>query len=150
MKLKTAAFIPLLIIYCNTPGRSEPPPRYVPEVDFDRLCRAIVMVETGGRHYRDGRVVISDKGAIGLYQVMPDTVGFFNQRTGNDYRVADIYDRKINALVGRWYIGFLLNRFGDMDEAISAYLMGHNSGRHARIYTGKVKYHYYIGLKNAD
>ena len=88
------------------------------------------MVESGDSHYKNGKVIISPKGAIGLYQVMPVTAQFLGQKyqlLGHPER--DIYNEKTNAMYANLCLQFLFFQLGEWDEVFNAYNMGINSSR---------------------
>ncbi len=76
-----------------------------------RLVRALVQVESG---YNRG--ALSNKGAIGLMQLMPDTA--------NDLAVRDPWDTEQNLSGGTGYLRQLIDRFGGIDLALAAYNAG--------------------------
>lgn len=76
-----------------------------------RLVRALVQVESG---YNRG--ALSNKGAIGLMQLMPGTA--------NDLAVADPWDAEQNLRGGTGYLRQLIDRFGGIDLALAAYNAG--------------------------
>jgi len=67
----------------------------------------------------------SDRGAIGLMQLLPDTAEGIATRTGGSrFRVADLYNPEINVRYGAWYLRHLLDRYGDERTALAAYNAG--------------------------
>ena len=60
--------------------------------------------------------VTSNKGAQGVFQLMPDTADWLG--------VSDPYDPQQNIEGGVRYIGMMLNQFGDPQTAIAAYNFG--------------------------
>jgi soluble lytic murein transglycosylase len=67
----------------------------------------------------------SDRGAIGLMQLLPDTAKGIALRTGGaKFRVEDLYDPEINVRYGAWYLRHLLDRYGDERTALAAYNAG--------------------------
>jgi soluble lytic murein transglycosylase-like protein len=76
-----------------------------------RLVRAVVQVESG---YNRG--ALSNKGAIGLMQLMPGTA--------SDLAVTDPWDAEQNLSGGTSYLRSLIDRFGDLDLALAAYNAG--------------------------
>lgn len=80
----------------------------------------IAQIESGNRHYDDGKLILSPKGAMGRMQVMPGTMadpGFGIRPALNDS--PEEIDR-----VGRQYIDAMYQRYGDMDKALAAYNAG--------------------------
>jgi soluble lytic murein transglycosylase len=67
----------------------------------------------------------SDRGAIGLMQLLPATAQGIAERTGGTrFRVADLYDPEINVRYGAWYLRHLLDRYGSERLALAAYNAG--------------------------
>lgn len=79
-------------------------------VDFP-LLKAIIKVESDF----DCRAV-SDKGAVGLMQIMPGNFGHLNLK--------DPYDPGQNIMAGTQYFRRLLDRFGELRLALAAYNSG--------------------------
>jgi hypothetical protein len=68
---------------------------------------------------------ISNKGAIGLMQLMPSTAESIAQELNIEWSGEDmLYDPAINIELGTYYLHFLINNFNDMDAALSAYNIG--------------------------
>ena len=89
--------------------------KYSKQYNVDpRLVAAIIKNESG---FKVGD--LSDAGAGGLMQLMPDTAASLG--------VTDIYDPDQNIMGGTKYLASLLNRFnGDVQTAIAAYNAGPN------------------------
>ena len=67
----------------------------------------------------------SDRGAIGLMQLLPDTAKGIAERTGGSrFRVDDLYDPEINVRYGAWYLRHLLDKYGSERIALAAYNAG--------------------------
>jgi soluble lytic murein transglycosylase len=67
----------------------------------------------------------SDRGAIGLMQLLPATAEGIAERTGGSrFRVSDLYDPEINVRYGAWYLRHLLDRYGSERLALAAYNAG--------------------------
>jgi len=73
--------------------------------------RAVVQVESG---YNSR--ALSNKGAMGLMQLMPDTA--------RQYGVEDPWNPEQNVRGGTAYLRHLIDRFGDLDVALAAYNAG--------------------------
>lgn len=84
------------------------------------LIQAIISKESGG-----DPTAVSNRGAIGLMQVMPDT--------GKSIKPGDLFDPKHNIEVGTKYLKYLLDRFGDLETALAAYNTGPTSVAEGRI-----------------
>lgn len=79
-------------------------------VDF-HLVKAIIKVESDF----DSRAV-SEKGAVGLMQIMPGNFGLLNLK--------DPYDPGQNIMAGTRYFRGLLDQFGELELALAAYNSG--------------------------
>ena len=67
----------------------------------------------------------SDRGAIGLMQLLPATAKGIAARTGGSkFRVADLYDPEINVRYGAWYLRHLIEKYGAERTALAAYNAG--------------------------
>jgi soluble lytic murein transglycosylase len=67
----------------------------------------------------------SDRGAIGLMQLLPETAKGIAARTGGSrFVVSDLYDPEINVRYGAWYLRHLLDRYGSERLALAAYNAG--------------------------
>jgi hypothetical protein len=76
-----------------------------------RLVQALVQVESG--YNRNAR---SNKGAIGLMQLMPGTA--------SDLAVSDPWDAEQNLRGGTSYLRQMIDRFGGLELALAAYNAG--------------------------
>jgi len=91
--------------------------QFIEQVSLDqrldpRLVRAIIQVESAWNVRAR-----SNKGALGLMQLMPETATRFGVR--------DAFDAKENIRGGTSYLRFLLDRFsGDLDFSLAAYNAG--------------------------
>ena len=77
----------------------------------ERLVQALVQVESGYNVK-----ALSNKGAMGLMQLMPGTA--------RDLKVADPWDFDQNLAGGTTYLRQMLDRFGDLQLALAAYNAG--------------------------
>ena len=70
--------------------------------------------------------VVSDAGAVGLMQVLPETGRFIARSTGGtDFVEADLRDPDLNVRYGTWLLGYLMDRYdGDVATALAAYHAG--------------------------
>ena len=67
----------------------------------------------------------SDRGAIGLMQLLPETAKGIAARTGGSkFRVADLDNPEINVRYGAWYLEHLMKKYGDERAALAAYNAG--------------------------
>ena len=73
---------------------------------------------------------VSNRGAIGLMQVMPDTGAWIAHKLDMDdtYVEALLYEPDVNVRFGCWYLKFLSGRFdGDYKKMIAGYNAGHGT-----------------------
>jgi peptidoglycan lytic transglycosylase len=67
----------------------------------------------------------SDRGAIGLMQLLPQTAKGIAARTGGSkFRVSDLYDPEINVRYGAWYLRHLIDKYGSECTVVAAYNAG--------------------------
>jgi soluble lytic murein transglycosylase len=67
----------------------------------------------------------SDRGAIGLMQLLPETAQGIAARTGGSkFHVGDLYDPEINIRYGAWYLRHLLDKYRAEPVALAAYNAG--------------------------
>ncbi len=116
-----------------------------------RLVVAIMKAESNFDKH-----AISEKGAIGLMQIMPETAEWLSPKLNYEYLgISSLYDPEFNIRLGIQYLNMLHDRFGDIDRAIIAYNKGPkklmrdiNSGKEAESeFLEKVKI-YYAHLKS--
>ena len=102
--------------------------KYADEFDLDPyLVISIIRCESSFDQY-----ALSEKGAIGLMQVMPDTGTWIAHKLGLDstYQQDQLYDPETNIRFGCWYLSFLNGRFsGYRDAMICAFNAGHGNVR---------------------
>lgn len=69
---------------------------------------------------------VSEAGAIGLMQLLPETGEWIAATTGRKrFRVRDLFDPKINVRFGSYYLGELLEKYrGNVRIALAAYHAG--------------------------
>ena len=86
----------------------------------EELIWAVIKTESGFDSSAE-----SDRGAVGLMQLMPET---FNEIT--TYRLKEgldagmRYDPETNIRYGTYYLSYLYERYGDWDKVIAAYNWG--------------------------
>lgn len=69
---------------------------------------------------------VSNVGARGLMQIMDETFQWIHYRLGDseETEYSQMFDPEQNIRYGSYLIGYLLNYFGSMDEAVCAYHAG--------------------------
>ena len=73
----------------------------------------------------------SDRGAIGLMQLLPETAKGIATRTGGSkFQVSDLYNPEINVRYGAWYLRHLLDKYDDERTALAAYNAGQDNVDH--------------------
>ena len=102
-------------------GDSIPEPIIKKAVDHAKM-----RFEEGKSPFRELEPVVSDAGAVGISQLMPDTAPLAAKAAGvdwNEYRFK--YDSQYNQMLGEAWIGKMLNEFaGDPAKAWAAYNAG--------------------------
>jgi len=85
------------------------------------LVAAIVYAESGFREQ-----AVSERGAVGLMQLLPSTAREIARLTGGErFVVADLRDPRVNVRYGTHYLANLLERYdGSQVEALAAYHAG--------------------------
>lgn len=90
------------------------------EVGIDKsLVLAIIKTESGF-----DTNAVSKKKALGLMQVIPETIQYVSQKYNIDVGINDIFTPEHNILIGSLYLKNLIERFGSTDRAILAYNAG--------------------------
>lgn len=69
---------------------------------------------------------VSNKGAIGLMQIMPDTGMWVAEKLKiENFTSEDLFDTEKNIMIGVWYFKYLLDKFnGEVSLAVTAYNAG--------------------------
>jgi soluble lytic murein transglycosylase len=67
---------------------------------------------------------VSEAGAIGLMQLLPETGKWIAATGGERFRVKDLYDPKVNVRYGSFYLDRLLDKYGNVRFALAAYHAG--------------------------
>ncbi len=86
------------------------------------LVAAVIHCESSNRED-----ALSNKGAVGLMQIMPETGEWIAEKIGiENYSKELLYDKDINIEMGCWYLKFLQERFnGEFVNYVAAYNAGH-------------------------
>lgn len=85
-----------------------------------RLVAAVIKVESGFNPW-----AVSQKGAVGLMQVMPATAAWIARVNGWRLNPGSLADPATNIRLGTWYLGYLFRQFHDLNLVLAAY----NGGR---------------------
>ena len=105
--------------------------KYSNEFDVpEALIYAVIRTESG--FDPEAR---SSVGAIGLMQLMPDTLDWLSRLLDEEAPTGEITDPETNIKYGTYYLRYLCDRFGNLDTALAAYNAGH--GRIASWLTNK-------------
>ncbi len=85
---------------------------------------------------------VSNKGAIGLMQVMPNTGKYVANQMGISYSGSkSLYDPFVNVKLGIHYLSFLTDRFSSTENALAAYNYGPaNFAKNKRLATNPPRY----------
>ena len=82
----------------------------------------IAVIETESSFRKNA---VSNKGALGLMQILPSTGFALAQELNVDFQVDKLlHDPLMNILMGTYYLKKLLQQFGDLNLALTAYNMG--------------------------
>ena len=88
------------------------------------LLAAVIYRESGFRAH-----VRSERGAVGLMQLLPSTAEGIATRTGGTAFVAsDLDDPEINVRYGAWYLRHLRQRYAGRPDAMRLALAAYNAG----------------------
>jgi peptidoglycan lytic transglycosylase len=93
----------------------------------DHLDPALLaaVIEAESKFNADAR---SGAGAIGLMQLTPGTAKGIAQYTGGSrFRVSDLTNPDINIRYGAWYLGHLVQKYGNERLALAAYNAGQDN-----------------------
>ena len=83
------------------------------------LVASVINVESGFNKDR-----VSNKGAIGLMQLMPKTAQWVAEKLGENYQKEYLFNPQTNIKYGTYYLSYLINYFSDENLAICAYNAG--------------------------
>jgi soluble lytic murein transglycosylase len=72
---------------------------------------------------------ISNKGAVGLMQIMPTTGEWVAGKIGIEFTAETLTDPRTNILIGTFYLNYLITKFGDTRTALIAYNAGEGKVR---------------------
>jgi soluble lytic murein transglycosylase-like protein len=83
--------------------------------------------ETGWIHKKNGKIIRSKKGALGVGQIMPSgALAEYNKVHQKKYTPKDLHNYYINLKISRWYFfHYLYNEFqGEIIKMVNSYNMG--------------------------
>ena len=93
---------------------------YSEEFDIDEfLIYAVIKTESGFNPSE-----VSYKGAVGLMQIMPKTAEFISENLLFEDCAEDLKSERANIRYGARYLKYLVEKFGELPTAISAYNAG--------------------------
>lgn len=108
---------------------------------FESLWTGILQTESLNLHFWSWKIVKSEKGAIGISQVMPETFRCIIKWSGRkDLKPSDIYIKKHNLWAGKWYFSnsYFYTYRANHYHAVSSYFRGTNSKKIEWEYVNKV------------
>ena len=79
------------------------------------------VIETESGFNKDA---VSNVGAKGLTQIMPDTFKWLQSKTGEEYEEDDLFEPEISIKYGAFLLRYLLDEFDDPKTALAAYHAG--------------------------
>ncbi len=86
----------------------------------NELVYAVINAES-----RFNKNAVSNKGAIGLMQIMPETGEWLAKKMGiEDFSQEMLYEPNVNVQIGCYYLGYLIEKFEDERLALCAYNAG--------------------------
>jgi len=75
--------------------------------------------------------IVSPRGAVGLMQIMPETAEWIAEKLGWSAFDPDLLNEPdANLRLGTWYLAYLRNRFGSIEQALHAYNAGPSHAEH--------------------
>ncbi len=93
---------------------------YAEEYDVDKsLLYALVECESGF-----DKNAVSSVGAKGLTQITPETFQWLQTKTGESYTDDALFEPEVSIRYGAFFLGLLLDEFGDTKTALAAYHAG--------------------------
>jgi soluble lytic murein transglycosylase len=67
---------------------------------------------------------VSDKGAVGLMQILPSTGEFISRKLNEEFDRNLLFDYETNIKYGAWYLSYLKGKFDDFICVLAAYNAG--------------------------
>lgn len=133
--------IVFILSYLYAPNQDIESEKELNDYHFEKLWDSILMVESNKMHYRNGKIVVSHKGAIGIAQVMPNTFDFIIRNSKSFHlNKNDIYIKQVNEWSGKWYFHYLYYDIypNSWKRAVSGYNGGYNNTDFMEDYVKKV------------
>lgn len=94
--------------------------KYAQEYGVDEaLLYALIECESGF-----DKNAVSSVGAKGLTQITPETFKWLQTKTGESYAEDALFEPEISIKYGAFFLGLLLEEFGDTKTALAAYHAG--------------------------
>jgi soluble lytic murein transglycosylase len=94
--------------------------KYSAEYGVDpKLVYAVIKTESS---FNSDAVSYAD--AVGLTQITPETFEWLRQKLGEENENLSLYDPETSIKYGAFFLGYLINEFGNADTAIAAYHAG--------------------------
>ncbi|MBQ7836822.1 MAG: lytic transglycosylase domain-containing protein [Clostridia bacterium] len=97
---------------------------YVEEYSYEysvppHIVYAVIKTESD---FKSGAV--SDAGAVGLMQMMPDTFTWLTTKTKDNHDKGMLYDPETNIEYGTYYLSYLYRKYGSWETVYAAYNAG--------------------------
>lgn len=83
------------------------------------MIASIINVESGYNQYAR-----SNKGAIGLMQILPSTAEWVGKRIGKQFSDEELFEPSLNIQIGTYYFSYLMQYFQNEELAVCAYNAG--------------------------
>lgn len=123
---------------------------------YEFVYSNLIEKESGWVHKTDDKITTSKKNAIGVGQVTEIALKEYNDFHKKKYSWEDLYKRKINIKVSRWYFfQYLYKKFnGDIVSMVNSYNMGignNEKGKYNFEYLREIipiEYSYWIRSRN--
>jgi len=94
--------------------------KYTTEFGVDKaLVYAVIKKESGFNP-----MTVSNAGAVGLMQMLPETAEWFADTIGVSYSYNSLFSPDYNIMLGVRYLKYLFNKFGEITLVLCAYNAG--------------------------
>ena len=108
------------------------------------------MQESSGKHYyRNGKVRISKKGAVGKWQIMPIGLKQYNDKNKNKFTTNSLHNEWANRIIGKYLLHAGIRYFYNSGyNAVDSILLGINSYNYGIKNTreGKIYFTYCLAI----